>query len=247
MIIESFDCESNAIINPQIKDCLTKCDVIIVTFSDQIEKYVLSNYKNKKVGEFHCVNGYFDIYSFEHNGKVFGFYKTLLGASASVGMLEEVSLMFDCKKILFFGSAGTLKKDCYGKVMVPTHAYRDEGTSYHYEKAEDYIKIKNADFVINFMKNNNIPFKSGKCWSTDGIFRETENNMVKRRDDGCIAVDMECSAIQAMCNFRKLDLYYFFLSGDLLDAPEWVEDGLKEANHNYQNFEIALRLACEIN
>ena len=57
---------------------------------------------------------------------------------------------------------------------------------------------------------------------------------------------MECSAIQAMCDFRNLDLYYFFLSGDLLDSPEWVEDGLKEANHNYHNFEIALKLASEI-
>ena len=26
-----------------------------------------------------------------------------------------------------------------------------------------------------------------------------------------------------------------------------IEEGLKEANHNFRNFEIALRLACEIN
>lgn len=113
-------------------------------------------------------------------------------------------------------------------------------------KHQIILKIKNAKLVENFMKNNKIPYKSGKCWTTDAFYRETEQNLKARQNDGCIAVDMECSAIQAMCDFRDLELYYFFLSGDLLDSPEWVEEGLKEANHDYQNFEIALKLASEI-
>lgn len=32
---------------------------------------------------------------------------------------------------------------------------------------------------------------------------------------------MECTALQAMCDFRGVELYTFFTSGDLLDAPEW--------------------------
>lgn len=246
MIIDSFDENQNAVINPLKKDDAVKCDVIIVTFSNFIEDMVVEKFKPKQIGEFVCVNGTFPIYTFDYNGKRFGFYKTILGAATSVGMMEDVVGMIDSKKILVFGSAGTLDKDCYGKVMIPTSAYRDEGTSYHYEKAADYVEIKNAKLVENFMKSNNIPYKIGKCWTTDGFFRETERNLKNRQKDGCIAVDMECAAIQAMCNFRNLDLYYFFLSGDLLDSPEWIEDGLKEANHNFQNFEIALRLACEL-
>ena len=96
------------------------------------------------------------------------------------------------------------------------------------------------------MEKYNIPYKSGKCWTTDGFYRETENNLRKRQNDGCVAVDMECSAIQAFCNFRNLDLYYFFLSGDLLDGLEWDDSGLKQANHSFENFNIALRLAFEL-
>ena len=246
MITTSFDAETPAIINPKKKDNVVKCDVIIVTFSNEIEKWVIENFKARQIGEFSCVNGQFPIFVFEYNGKVFGFYKTLLGAPASVGMLEDVAMMFDCKKFLVFGSAGALDKDCYGKVMVPTFAYRDEGTSYHYKETSDYIELKNANFVENFMKKNNIPFKIGKCWTTDAFYRETEKNLQKRKNDGCIAVDMECSAMQAVCDFRNYELFYFFLSGDLLDAPEWVEEGLRDANHRPQNFEIALRLAQEI-
>lgn len=246
MITSSFDDKSPAIISQKKREKMTKCDVVIVTFSNEIESYVIEKYNARKVDNFNCANGLFPIYAFEYGGKTFGFYKTFVGAALSVGMMEDVATMFDCKKFLVFGSAGTLDKDCYGKVIIPTYAYRDEGTSYHYEKASDYIEIKNAKFVEEFMKNNNIIYKSGKTWTTDGFYRETENNFKARQKDGCISVDMECSAFQAMCNFRGYDLYYFFLSGDLLDSPEWVEEGLKEANHNFQNFEIALRLAMEI-
>ena len=49
-----------------------------------------------------------------------------------------------------------------------------------------------------------------------------------------------------MCDFRDIDLYYFFLSGDLLDKPEWDKTNLHNANHDFKNFDIALHLACEI-
>ena len=246
MITDSFDNKSPALINPILKGDVTKCDVVIATFSNEIEDFVVNKFNANKVNESKCVNGISPIYTFNYKNKTFGFYKTMLGAPASVGMLEEVSIRFDCKKFVVFGSAGTLDKSCYGKVMVPTFAYRDEGTSYHYAKAEDWVEIKNSKIVSDFMEKYKIPYKAGKTWTTDAFYRETKNNIEKRQKDGCIAVDMECSAMQCASDFRGLDLYYFFLSGDLMDAPEWDEKGLREANHNFKNFDIALNLACEI-
>lgn len=243
MITETFDNDLQAFINPKIRENRALCDVVIITFSNEIENYVVKTFNAQKINEFSCCNGKFPIYSFNYNGKNIGFYKTILGAPISVGMLEDVSTMVDCKKFIAFGSAGTLDKRCCGKIIVPTFAYRDEGTSYHYAKADDYIKIENADIVCNFMKENNLPFVKGKCWTTDAFYRETKTNLRNRQKDGCIAVDMECSAMQACANFRHLDLYYFLLSGDLLDSFEWDKTGLQEANHKFGNFDIALRLA----
>ena len=135
-------------------------------------------------------------------------------------------------------------------MTIPTYAYRDEGTSYHYVKAKDYIKIKNSNIVANFMKEKQIPYVEGKTWTTDAFFRETENNIAKRKADGCISVDMECSAMQAVCDFRGLELYYFLTSGDLLDAPEWderhKEGEYKGTQHDSKHFDIALELAYYI-
>ena len=131
--------------------------------------------------------------------------------------------------------------------MVPKEAYRDEGTSYHYAPAEDYIRIKNAETVAAFMETSGIPYVEGKTWSTDGFYRETMNNFEKRKADGCICVEMEGAAVQAFCDFRGYEVYMFFTSGDLLDAPEWTmrrEEGqIKNTQHDAGYFEIALALA----
>ena len=68
-------------------------------------------------------------------------------------MLEKVLTILGSTKFLVFGSAGSLDKNiCNNKVVVPTYAYRDEGTSYHYAPAKDYIKIKNSTAMLKFSK-----------------------------------------------------------------------------------------------
>ena len=161
--------------------------------------------------------------------------------------MDEVSLSHMADMIIVFGGCGCLNKEiAHGKVMVPTAAYRDEGTSYHYAPAADYISIRNSAAVAECMKKNGIPYVTGRTWTTDSFYRETRNNFEKRKADGCISVEMECAAVQAMCDFRGLDLYPFFTSGDLLDAPEWDERGKDYSNggqHDVGHFRIALALA----
>ena len=97
------------------------------------------------------------------------------------------------------------------------------------------------------MKENGIPFVEGKTWTTDVYYRETKNNYEKRKKDGCISVEMESSAAQAMCNFRNKELYAFFTSGDLLDSPKWdarhKAGELEGTQHDSTHFDIAVELA----
>ena len=248
MIVDSYDNKSEAIINPKIKENAIKVDACIVTFSYIIEKYVLENYDCKQIAYFKSVTGITPVYQIDYKGRKFAFYKTYVGAPACVGTIEDALEELKTDKYIVFGGAGCLNKEiAHGKVMIPTEAYRDEGTSYHYAPASDYIRVKNADIVADFMKENNIPYIMGKTWTTDAFFRETRNNFQKHKDDGCISVEMECSALQAVCNFRNLNLYMFFTSGDLLDAPEWdkrhKDEELKGTQHDTLHFEIALKLA----
>ncbi len=248
MITESFDNASPAKINVQKNTAAPSVDCVIYTFSHVIEKYVVETFGCEKVGELLMASGNTSVYTFTHHGRKFGFFKTWVGAPACVGTVEELQTVLDCSKFVHFGGAGCLNKEiARGKVMVPTSAYRDEGTSYHYVPASDYITIKNAPVVESFMKENGIPYVLGKTWTTDGFYRETANNFEKHKADGCISVEMEGASVQAVCDFRGFEVYMFFTSGDLLDAPEWTarraEGQIRHTQHDSMHFDIALALA----
>lgn len=248
MIIESYDVHSSAKLNPFINYDAVKVDACIITFSYMIEKFVLETYDCSQIGESKSVTGNTPIYLINYKGKKFAFFKSSVGSPAAVAFVEDTRAVFNTKKYILFGGCGCLNREiARGKVIIPTEAYRDEGTSYHYAPPSDYISIPNATTVANFMKENEIPFVKGKTWTTDAIFRETENNIQKRKAEGCISVEMECAAVQAVCTFRGLELYVFFTSGDLLDSPKWdmlakVGD-IKHTQHDSGHFDIAIALA----
>ena len=251
MITDSFDALTPAIIQPQRREGAPKMDACILTFSWQIEQFVLSHYDCRRIGSFWFATGETPVYEIAYKGKKFAFYKTYVGAPACVGTIEDTLSIFETKNYILFGGAGCLNKEiAHGKVMIPTAAYRDEGTSYHYAPAADWIEIKNADSAARFMEENGIPYVLGKTWTTDAFYRETRGNFEKRKAEGCISVEMECAAVQALCDFRGLNLYAFFTSGDLLDAPQWDErkkDGQTAGTqHDAGHFDIALELACFI-
>ena len=248
MITNSFDNKSEAKINPVLNENACKLDACILTFSKVIEEYVLKNYKCEKIGKIENATDMRVIYKINYKGKVIGFFKTYIGASACVSSIEMSFSQIKTNKFVVFGGAGCLDKEIvHGKIMIPTEAYRDEGMSYHYAEASDYIKIKNYNVISEFMKINNIPYVKGKTWTTDASFRETLHNFEKRKADGCISVEMECSAVQALCNFRNLEFYTFFTSGDLLDCPVWdkrhKEKEIKGTQHDSVYFDIAIELA----
>ena len=248
MITDSFDNGSYAIINPRIREDAPAADACIITFSHVIEDYVRKHYDLKRIGESVAVTGNLPIYQFRHNGKTFAFLKTYAGAPACVATIEDTLSVFRTDRYVVFGGCGCLNREiAHGKVIVPTAAYRDEGTSYHYAPASDYITVRNAGVAAGFMKESGIPFAMGKTWTTDSFYRETAGNFEKRKAEGCISVEMECAAIQAMCDFRKLNLYMFLTCGDLLDAPEHLfrrgDEAYRGTQHDAAHFEIALSLA----
>lgn len=248
MITETFDDKSKAIIEPRVNESAPAVDACILTFSEKIEKTVTENYRCKQIGTFRFATGDTPVYQIDYRGKKFAFYKTYVGAPACTGTVEDSLSVIKTKKYVVFGGAGCLDKDiAHGRVMIPTEAYRDEGTSYHYMAASDYVTVKNADIVAEFMSKNGIPHVKGKTWTTDSFYRETVNNFQKRKSDGCISVEMECAGLQAMCDFRGLELYAFFISDDLLDAPEWDKrrkaGEIKGSQHDAGHFDIAIELA----
>ena len=249
MITNSFDNKSKPIIQPE--DIYEKAEsnekVTIVTFSSFLISYLVDAYKLQLYKTFRSVGDTIFVYSLKLDDKEFFIYKTQIGAAVSGLLMQEVAVSTGSHKFIFFGSSGVLDEDkCRGKIIVPSESYRDEGVSYHYAPASDYIDIKNHKFVDEFLTKQNVPHVVGRIWTTDAFYMETENKINARKDDGCIAVDMEISGLQAVANFCNFELYTMIFPADSLDGVEWDKRELGgDPEHALQikSFEIGLELA----
>ena len=245
MIVDSYHEEKESIISLEafLGERKYICDTAIATFSYEIFNAVIQRYPHKEVADIGSVNGHKPIYMLDVNGKSVIFYMSSIGACLAGTEIIEMQWQTGIKNLIIFGSCGALDGEATnGKYIIPTQAYRDEGMSYHYAKPSDYMDVKNSDKLAGIFEKLDLPYVQGRVWTTDAPYRETKTAFEKRKKEGCIAVEMEISGIQAVCDFYGIELYSFIVSGDVLDGEKYIPDGLSEANHSLDKFFIALKI-----
>ena len=249
MITDSFDNVSEAIITPRafFGEKKNICDTAILTFSREIYATVLEKYPGEVIGEITAANKVKPLHLITVDGIKVIFYISEIGSALASTDVIEVNWKTGSEKFIMFGSAGALAPELTtGKYVIPTESYRDEGMSYHYAPPADYIKIRNAGFMEKLFTEKHIPFILGKAWTTDAVYMETREHVRRRKEDGCIAVEMELAGVQSVCDYYGFELYDFLATGDVVDQPEYDPDGLHEANHSFEKFDIAIEIAKRI-
>ncbi len=244
-IIDTFDIQTEALINPRhfAPPVEGFPKTAVVTFGQRFITALSDYYKPEQIDEMiACVA--VPIYKIIYKGKELAVYCSTLGGPASVGLMEEM-ISKSCEKFLFFGSCGVLDRTLTEKsLIVPNSAYRDEGTSYHYAPPKDYIDIPTADKLSGILSELNLPYVTGKTWTTDAIYRETRGNMEKRKNEGCITVEMECASVMAAAQFRGVEAYQYFYAADSLDETEWNARTLGSLTQDFR--EKLLNITLEI-
>lgn len=249
MITNAFHDERETLFSPEAFLGKRKhlCDTAIATFSNEILEFVIEQYPYKEVAHLGSVNGHRPIYLVNINGRSFIFYMSSIGACLAGNDLIEMQWQTGINKLIVFGSAGALdSKATTGKYIIPTQAYRDEGMSYHYAPPSDYIDVKNCQILTAVFEKLGLPYVNGRIWTTDAPYRETCTAIERRKQGGCIAVEMELAGLQAVCDFYDVELYPFLVTGDILDSNEYNPNGLRAANHSMDKFYIALKIMEQI-
>ena len=247
-ILESYFKDSRPMIT--VADTYAKSDLtfrsFIVTFSFRTVEALLEDGLIETISEngIRSISCNYPVYRFV--GTDIGLVKTTVGAPITSVLIEEMGHIYSCRKAVIFGTCGTLDKTIpANRLIVPTHAYRDEGTSYHYMEPSDYIEMKGHRVVCTILDALQIPYMTGRTWTTDAFYRETLAEMQKRREEGCIAVEMELSACQAVRNYAGIELFAFLYRADNLDAESW-EKGQRDSTLTKDNRLKILNVAFEI-
>lgn len=146
-----------------------------------------------------------------------------VGAPLAAGLLEE-AIALGGRKFIACGGCGVLDSAiALGHVLVPHAAVRDEGTSYHYLPAgrevaasphavaaiEQALEVAGTDYLRT------------KTWTTDALYRETPDKVKRRRDEGCLTVEMEAAAFFAVAGFRGVEFGQILYGGDDVGGEVW--------------------------
>jgi uridine phosphorylase len=165
------------------------------------------------------------------HGRRLGVFYPGQGASRAVASLERV-VAAGCRTVIFCGGAGALASGlAMGRVVIPSAALRDEGTSFHYVAPGREI-VTDREVVSTLRAvcaSREVTPVIGKTWTTNGLFRETRDKVARRRAEGCIMVEAEAAALIAVGRFRGMRVGVFLYAADDLSGAAWQERGWKQA------------------
>ena len=192
--------------------------------------------------------GVSSLYEIDRDGHRLAVIFPGVGAPLAVAAVEE-AIARGCRRFVAVGGAGALLPDLVlGHAVVVSSAVRDEGTSYHYLPPSREIDgdARSRDVLESVLRERDIPFVTGKTWTTDGLFRETPERVRRRRDEGCITVEMEASAFFALARFRGVALAHLLSAGDSLAGEEWDHRGWDKASVRRDLFDVAAEAALRL-
>jgi len=245
----TFDPAREAVIEPSMSHFPVEGfpETVVSVFSHQLFQRLCRLLDARQIAETHDVDGVWPVYQVRYGGRDFGLYKARLGAPACVGSFEDL-LPMGAKRLILLGNCGVLApeiEDC--GLILPTRVIRDEGTSYHYAPAADFIPVnrRHRETFHQLMTRLGIPYVTGTTWTTDAFYRETRAKVAAMRALGAVCVEMECAAMQAFSDFRGIDYFQFLYAGDSLAQSEWDPRSLSGTSRLEDKEKIGL-LAFEL-
>jgi len=221
----------------------------VITFFREVLEAMEKEGRIKVVKYLNCETMDVPIYEMETMGKKVHLFLGYVGAAGSAAFLEElIALGFN--RFIVCGGAGVLRKDiAVGHLIIPISAIRDEGVSYHYLAPAREIECSPevVGKIEEEFKKSRIDYIKAKTWTTDSIYRETQNRMELRKAEGCVTVEMEAAAFFAVAKFRDVKLGQILYGGDDLSAVTWDSRQWHDRAEIRENLvEISIRVCLSL-
>lgn len=249
MLLNEFDFEKNAIINPNIFKQKDKNfpKIAVGFFSKKLIRKIVEQIKPEIIGNCENANSEYPVYKINTNIVDIAVFHAAVGAPAIAGQVEEL-IAYGVNKILLVGCCGCLDSEIEEySLILPTQALRDEGVSYHYMQASDLVDLdkKMIKAIEKTLISLNLNYRKGITWTTDAFYRETPQKVNRRKKQGAIVVEMECASVASVAKFRKIRFAQIFYAADSLGGEEYEPRSLVFKTNDFSKKEKIIGIAFE--
>jgi uridine phosphorylase len=222
--ILEFDPAREAIIEPsQVIYPLDVPEHCVICFFAEVIEWIKDNHAVKIIANSKSEIGFHPLYEVDFEGRKLAFFHPGIGAPLAVALLEEMIAM-GCRKFIACGGCGVLDREiAVGHLLLPVSAIRAEGTSYHYLPPSREVKADShaVQVLEAVLKRHGIEYLQTKTWTTDAIYRETQEKASAYLAEGCLAVEMEAAAFFAAAQFRGVTFGQLLYGGDAVIPSGW--------------------------
>lgn len=219
--ILEFDDSTTAKLNPAaVVDRKFETDKLIITFFPEVMEKLISE---KKIIPERTIGGENPVQIYQFAGSDILITLGQVGCPACAGNLDLFNAM-GITKVMFCGGGGVLDKNIeVGQLLVVDGAIRDEGFSYHYVEPSRYIYTnpRVTEQIVQYLEEHSISHLRGLTWTTDAIFRETNDRIARRKEEGAQIVEMEQAGCIAVAQCRGFAYGALIYGGDDVSQEEW--------------------------
>ncbi len=149
-----------------------------------------------------------------------------IGSPYAVMILESL-IAKGATRIIVSGWCGAVTDEFeVGDIILPNKAIIDEGTSINYKKIDSPVPASSPDSRLlkqfsSHLTSQDIQHNEAAIWTTDAIYRETEKKVTYFRKAGASAVEMECSALFSVGEYRDIQILAVLVVSDSVSSKDW--------------------------
>ena len=242
--ILEFDDNPQAVIMPNHEglDLQLPKKCIYAFLEEEIDRYA-QEVGADCIGEFVSATKTYPVYVMDYKGEKVCIAQAPVGSAPAAQFMDWL-IGYGVENIISTGTCGVLTNIEENAFLVPVRALRDEGTSYHYAPPSRYmdVNVEAISAIEQVLEQLGVPYEEVMTWTTDGFYRETDEKVAYRKEEGCAVVEMECAALAAVAQLRGVVWGQLLFTADSLadlenyDSRDWGSEA----------FDKALELCLEI-
>lgn len=138
------------------------------------------------------------------------------GAPQAVATVESIHAL-GVGQVLLVGLCGVFAPDIQvGDVVLPPAILSEEGTSLHYKESPGFAQVgpPAGSCLGGFLQKGGFRVVEEGTVTTDAPYRQTFHKEELWRQQGCVGVDMEASAVVNLCNYYGMGSTVALMASD---------------------------------